>query len=132
MIADWFIKEDYGDSPLMTYWLDEVITFWKWRIKFTNQKKYMQWIAWHHYSFRIAYDKYDDFRNIWDRVDKINCNTGTSQGPHRFVPYQHYGSISADSNLINRINSKVDTCYKLTRRLEYQPGSAINYLLNTI
>ena len=132
MIADWFIKEDHGDSPLMTYWLDEVITFWKWRIRFTDQKEYKQWIAWHHFSFGIAYNKYDEFRNIWDSVDKVNCDAKTSQGPHRFFPYQHYGSISADCDLVDRVHSKVDPCYKLTRKSEYKLGSAIDFLLKTI
>jgi len=132
MIADWFIKEDHPESVLMSKWLSEVITFWKWRIRFTDQQEFRQWIAWHHYSFQVTYEKYPEVKQIWDNVNKIECTTSKSLGPHLFIPYEVSGSHRPSKQIKDRIHSKVDGCYKLTRKNKVLAGSAVDYLLRTI
>lgn len=130
-IADWFIKSD-PDCVLMENWLKEVITFWKWRIRFTDQQSFEEWRAWHHYSFQIAYEKYSESRAIWDAVGKIDCSVAKAHGPHKLTPYQKFYNDAVSREMECSILSKEIQMYKLTRHLQVLGGSSASFLLNTI
>jgi hypothetical protein len=153
MIASWFIKAD-RDSFMVNRWLAETISYWKGRIRSTNQYDLDK--GWIHRLFAKCYADDEDFRDAWDSVEKISAEVGTKQargkGPSYFTPYAKSFREELTEDIKQVIDSKIHPVYKLTYKvgptwrnrtpgtyhpedeilnIEFRAGGSIDYLLRT-
>ncbi len=153
MIASWFVAAQ-KDSHVVDVWYNKMLEFWKYRME--NTDTFEQQYGWIHALFRQSYAQDEGFRDIVDRMDKIDCMSDgqpRGKGPHFFAPYRKYFYNPISDTIKNRIDSKVDPLYKLSYKantdwrspenrgihpadqkimLEYPTNSELHYLLNTL
>lgn len=152
MIANWFIKSEES-SNLMEIWYTEMIKYWKYRIKSTDQ--FYQDYGWPHRIFSDCYSQNFIFREEWDSCVKMTCNAEGMRGlgPHYFVPYEKYFYEELTENVKSIIDLKIHPIYKLSYKIntdwknknangihplnekievDFLEGGSLDYLLKTI
>ena len=132
MITSWFVVSK--DNSYMTeLWYDTLVDYWSQRI--AGNDRYPGEYSWVHALFRECYKKDENFRGLFDRMDKFDASCYMNErgkGPHLFTPYGQYLNSEVTDEIKNRIDSQVDPVYKVTYKFDYNPesNSALNYLIN--
>ena len=132
-LASWFIYAQ-KDEYVITQWYNKVIAYWKERS--SGKDRLNNLYTWVHRLFAESYEEDPKFAEIIDRMERIDCyphphNRGN--GPHMFTPYHKYLGQALTPNIKERIDSKIDPCYKLTNKNGFSlEGTNLEYLFNSI
>lgn len=124
MNCSWFIKGD-SNSKIINLWYDNVVNMWKNRPDINHPTDYF----WFHHLFSKLYKDNLEFKSEWDKTTTIGANVDTKQGPHYLTPYSSTINNQVTQADIERFDSKIDPCYKLTRHVSINDGSTMNYLI---
>jgi len=122
LLSNWFLYSE-KNNYIIEKWCNSTIEFHK-----NNEMNYPYFI--HHYLFRDLYNSDNKFKEIWNKVPKINAN---GIGPNYFMGNRMFNSITNDNK--NDIANKITPLYKLTYKCEFPPydeNKNLYYLYSTI
>jgi len=133
MLSSWFIYAQ-KNNYIINQWYNKVVEYWIERSSGTDRLNNLY--TWIHKLFVECYEEYPKFSEIIDRMEKIDCyphQHERGRGPHMFTPYHKYMSQEVTPQIRDRIDSKIDPCYKLTNKEKFSlPGTNLEYLFNSI
>lgn len=134
MISSWFIYSD-KEGHVINKWYDAVVQYWKERANGVD--KFDGAYIWVHNLFVELYNTDALFAEEIDNMEKIDCYphpTERGNGPHMFTPYHIYMGEKINRTIVDRIDSGVDPCYKLTYKIPPIDirGTNIEYLIKGI
>ena len=124
-IASWFIKSE-PDSYIIKKWKHEVL-------RYTEKRKHKPThYYWFHDQFKYLIKSDNRFRTEWNEQLKIPCNHRTrprGMGPHYFCPWHLVYNSPITQEVIDRVESQVDPCYKFTNKYPLKENGAVDYIL---
>ena len=133
MISSWFIHSD-SNTYIINKWYDMMVTYWKARLDGDDRLNNLY--PWVHKLFAESYEQDSEFSKRVDAMPKVDCYPHASKrgnGPHMFTPYAIHMNEDLSPEIKDRIDSKVDSCYKLTHKSPVSmDNTAVSYLLNSI
>ena len=122
-IASWFIKSE-PNSLIIKKWKDRVLNY--------TSKKKPSFYWWLHDQFGYLLRTDTEFLNEWEKQVKIPCNHRVKPrglGPHYFCPWNIYYNRPITQVEIDRVESKIDSCYKFTNKYKLKENGAVDYIL---
>lgn len=122
LLSNWFLYAE-PNNYIIHKWMQKTVDFHK-----INKLSYPYFI--HHYLFGELYESDATFKEMWNRVPKIDAN---HMGPHYLDEIGFFNTLSVGTKL--DIDCKITPLYKLSYKPkfpEYDESKNIFYLYSTL